>query len=168
MPEQENWAIQTRSIIKECFGQIRFARAAELARSRQYLEATMVLSPNGRLPIEPRELDLLARIAAQQKQFDQAARLWEVALQRSPDNETYKRAIQRAVAAKREGRLRQMIVLNLISAVLEAALVLAFLHFRPWQVPAQKNPSESPHPAAIHSPGNQQTSPQPESSPYRQ
>jgi len=78
MPEQESWAIQTRSIIKECFEQMRFARAAELARSRRYLEATMVLSPNGRLPIEPRELDLLARIAAQQKQFDQAGRLWEV------------------------------------------------------------------------------------------
>ena len=58
---------------------MRFARAAELARSLRYLEATMVLSPNGRLPIEPGELDLLARIAPQQKQFDQAGRLWEVA-----------------------------------------------------------------------------------------
>ena len=168
MAEQESWAIQTRSIIKECFEQMRFARAAELARSRRYLEATMVLSPNGRLPIEPRELDLLARIAAQQKQFDQAGRLWEVALQRSPDNENYKRAIQRAAAAKREGRRRQMIMLNLISVALAAALVLAFLHFRPWRVPTQKNPSESPHPAAIHSPGTQQTSPPPESSPHRQ
>src|SRR6516162_1867212 len=117
MPEKDKWALQTLSILTEYFRQIRFARAAELARSRRYLEATVVLSPNGGLPTEPTELDLLARIAAQQKRFDQAARLWEAALQRSPDNETYKRAIQRTIAAKQNRRRIQLIAANLISAI---------------------------------------------------
>jgi type VI secretion system protein ImpK len=158
MPEKDKWALQTLSILTEYFRQIRFARAAELARSRRYLEATVVLSPNGGLPTEPTELDLLARIAAQQKRFDQAARLWEAALQRSPDNETYKRAIQRTIAAKQNRRRIQLIAANLISAILAAMLVLAVLHFGPWRARAPKNQLKGPEPTPIVSP-----EPQPES-----
>ena len=160
MSEQDKWALQTRSILTECFRQMRFARAAELARSCRYLEATVVLSPNGRLPIEPRELDLLARIAARQKQFDKAANLWELALQGSPENETYRRAIERTVVAKRNYRLRQVIAVNLIAVALAAALLLTFLHLLPWEWPAPKNQLKSPAPATVHSPGSEQASPQ--------
>jgi hypothetical protein len=160
MSEQEKWALQTRSILTECFRQMRFARAAELAKSCRYLEATVVLSPNGRLPIEPKELDLLARIAARQKQFDKAGHLWELALQGSPENETYKRAIERTVAAKRNYRLRQVIAMNLVAVAVAAALLFAVLHLLPWERPAPKNQSKSPSPATVHSPGTQPASPQ--------
>jgi hypothetical protein len=160
MSEQEKWALQTRSILTECFRQMRFARAAELAKSCRYLEATVVLSPNGRLPIEPRELDLLARIAARQKQFDKASHLWELALQGSPENQTYKRAIERTVAAKRNYRLRQVIAVNLIAVALAVALLLTFLHLLPWERTGPKNQLKSPSPATVHSPGPEQASPQ--------
>jgi tetratricopeptide (TPR) repeat protein len=81
--------------IDECLNQIRYARAAELARTGSYLEAEALLTPNGRLPDTSRELDLLARIAAQQERFDDAARLWNAALKTEPDNLTYKEALQR-------------------------------------------------------------------------
>lgn len=131
MTEQEKWALQTGSMLTECFRQIRFARAAELARSRRYMEATVVLSPDGRLPIEARELDLLARIAAQQKQFDRAIIFWKAALQRSPDHETYGRAIQRAEAAKRRQKIRTRIAFNVMGAI-AVLLLLLLLHLLPW------------------------------------
>jgi hypothetical protein len=165
MSEQEKWALQTRGILTECFRQMRFARAAELAKSCRYLEATVVLSPNGRLPIESRELDLLARIAARQKQFDKAAHLWELALQRSPENETYKKAIERTVTAKRTYRLRQVIAMNLIAAAFAVALLLAFLHLLPWERPAPKDQLKSPSPATVHLSGSQPASPQVGTSP---
>ena len=99
MEEQQKWAVEVRGTLKECFEQIRFARAVELARSRRYLEAEGLLAPNGRVSSDPKELDLLARIAAQQRRFGQARRLWEAALRLAPNNSDYQRAIQRAVAA---------------------------------------------------------------------
>jgi hypothetical protein len=155
MQEKDIWTGQTLRILTEFFRQLRFARAAELARSRRYLEATVVLSPNGRLPTEPGELDLLARIAAQQKKFDQAGRLWEAALLRSPDNEAYKRAIQCALAAKRDLRRIQLIVVNLISALLAAVLLLALLYLGPWHLHAPKNHRKSPEPTPTISLGPQ-------------
>jgi hypothetical protein len=168
MTEQEKWALQTGSILTDFFRQIRFARAAELARSRRYMEATIVLSPNGGLPVEPRELDLLARIAAQQKKFDQAILLWKAALQCSAGHETYERAIRRAVAAKRTHELRRMIVVNLIMAVVAAMLVVVLLHLLPRPSPAPKNQLKQSEAAAIHSPAPEATASQPVSTPPRQ
>lgn len=90
-------AQQLRDTLKGCFEQIRFARAAELARSGCYLQAEGLLSPNGRESSDPKELDLLARIAAQQRQYGLARRRWDAALQQSPDNADYKRAIERTM-----------------------------------------------------------------------
>jgi hypothetical protein len=139
MTEQEKWALQTGTMLTECFRQIRFARAAELARSRRYMEATVVLSPEGRLPIEARELDLLARIAAQQKQFDRAIVFWKAALQRSPGNETYGRAIQQAEAAKRRQKIQTRIAVNLVMGVVAVLLLLLLLHLLPWPSTAPTN-----------------------------
>ena len=139
MTEQEKWALQTGSMLTECFRQIRFARAAELARSRRYMEATVVLSPEGRLPIEAQELDLLAHIAAQQRQFDRAILFWKAALQRSPDHETYGQAIQRAEAAKRRQKIQTRIAVNLIMGAVAVLLLLMLLHLLPWQPAAPMN-----------------------------
>jgi hypothetical protein len=81
--------------IDECLDQIRYACAAELARTGRDLEAEALLAPNGRLPDSSRELDLLARIAAQQERLDDAARLWNAALETDSDNVTYKESLQR-------------------------------------------------------------------------
>src|SRR5947208_1678589 len=63
-----------RAALKDYSEQLRFARAAELARSRRYLEAEGLLAPKGRVSADPQDLDLLARIAAQQRQYARARR----------------------------------------------------------------------------------------------
>lgn len=94
-PEHEQWRHETRAALDECFDQIRFARAAELARSGRYVEAEGVLSPNGHPSEAPRDLDLLARIAAQQARLSDTRRLWEAALQKDSRNPVYKDCLQR-------------------------------------------------------------------------
>jgi hypothetical protein len=83
-------------MLETCFAKIRLARATELAQSRRFLEAESLLAPNGELPGDPRELDLLARIAAKQEQFGKARQLWEIALQKSPANEEYSQCLELA------------------------------------------------------------------------
>jgi hypothetical protein len=133
MQKQENPSLQAERIVKECFEQMRFARAAELARSRRYPEAQHILSPNGKMPSEPRELDLLARIAAKRKQFDQARRFWEEALRRVPGNDEFKHAIERAASAKRVRKFRQTVAFAVITAIAVAGLILIVLHSQAWQ-----------------------------------
>jgi hypothetical protein len=50
--------------------------------------------PNGDLPDNPRDLDLLARIAALQTRRSDARRLWETALQKDPHNPEYEDCLQ--------------------------------------------------------------------------
>ena len=122
--------------LKECFDQIRFARAAELARSRRYLEAEGLLSPNGRVSSVPRELDLLARISAQQRQYGRACRLWEAALQQSPGNTEYERAIECAKAAEHfQTKLRKAAMIALL-AFSAAVLIIAV-----WNVFLRRSPT---------------------------
>src|SRR5260221_5195359 len=101
MDSQERKTQQLDDTVKECFVQTRFARAAELARFGRYLAAEGLLSPNGREPSDPRELDLLARISARQRRYRRARRLWEIALKQSPGNADYERAIERTREAER-------------------------------------------------------------------
>lgn len=113
--------------LKEFFDQVRFARAVELAHSRRYLEAEGLLSPNGRESSEPKELDLLARIAAQQKQYARARRLWESALKQSPENAAYKRAIERTREAEQfQAKLHKVAMFALVTL----AVIFAFLAVR--------------------------------------
>ena len=87
---------QARAALDDCFARIRLARATELAQSKRFAEAEAVLSPNGELTDNPSELDLLARIAAQQEQFGKARRLWEAALHASPADVEYSQCLERA------------------------------------------------------------------------
>jgi hypothetical protein len=87
---------QARAALDDCFARIRLARATELAQSKRFAEAEAVLSSNGELTDNPSELDLLARIAAQQEQFGKAWRLWEAALHASPADTEYSQCLERA------------------------------------------------------------------------
>jgi hypothetical protein len=73
----------------QCIEQVRFARAAELARTGNYLEAEAVLAPKGIMPESARELDLLARVVTLQNQFSRAEKIWDVASRKSPGNQDY-------------------------------------------------------------------------------
>ncbi len=103
--EQEELPTQARTALEKCFAQIRLARATELAESRRFHEAEAVLVQNGELPGDARELDLLARIAAQQAHFDEAHRLWQRAVELEPGNETYKQCLESLTLPRRIGRL---------------------------------------------------------------
>jgi tetratricopeptide (TPR) repeat protein len=93
--QEQQLSEQARATLDDYFVKIRLARATELAQSRRFIEAEAVLLPNGELTNNPSELDLLARIAAQQEQFAKARRLWEAALQKSPENEEYSECLER-------------------------------------------------------------------------
>src|ERR1039458_10372687 len=92
MSEQEQPGL-ARNALEKCFAQIRLARATELAQSKRFLEAESLLSPNGELPASLGELDLLARVAVQQRRFARARRLWQMILVTEPTNEAAKIAL---------------------------------------------------------------------------
>ena len=95
-PDSEDQLPQgVRLALEECFAKMRLARATELAQSKRFLEAQAALMPNGEPPDSPRDLDLLARIAAQQDRLSDARRLWEAALQKDPRNPVYEDCLQR-------------------------------------------------------------------------
>jgi hypothetical protein len=94
--QEQQLSEQARATLDAYFVKIRLARATELAQSKRFAEAEAVLSPNGELTDNPSELDLLARIAAQQEQFGKARRLWEAALHASPAEVEYSQCLERA------------------------------------------------------------------------
>ena len=121
--------------LKQCLEHIRFARATELARFGHYWEAEGVLAPNGRVSSDPRDLDLLARISAQQRQYGRARSLWEAALKQSPDNTEYERAIECARDAEHfQRKLRKVAMIALVTFS-AAILVIAVLKFFPRRAP---------------------------------
>jgi hypothetical protein len=94
--QEQQLSEQARATLDAYFVKIRLARATELAQSKRFAEAEAVLSPNGEFTDNPSELDLLARIAAQQEQFGKARRLWEAALHASPADTEYSQCLERA------------------------------------------------------------------------
>ena len=130
MDSQDRATQQLHDTLKECFEQIRFARAAELARSRRYLEAEGILSPNGRESSDPRDLDLLARISAQQRRYERARHLWEAALQQSPGNADYKRAIDCTREAERfQAVCRKAAMIVLLGLAVTALLLTVWRYY---------------------------------------
>lgn len=100
-PEPQRLPPEARLALTECFAQIRRARATELAQAGRASEAQDVLLGNNRLPNDPRELDLLARLAARQGLFDTARQFWELAMEREPDNETYRQCMEQLTPARK-------------------------------------------------------------------
>jgi hypothetical protein len=130
MDSKERMTQQLHDTLKECFVQIRFARAAELARFGRYLAAEGLLSPNGREPSDPKELDLLARISARQRRYRRARRLWEIALKQSPGNADYVRAIERTREAERfQAMLRKAAMLALLGLAVTALVIAVWSSF---------------------------------------
>lgn len=126
-------ASEGRAALEDCFAKIRLARATELAQSKRFLEAETVLMPNGELPDNPRELDLLARMAAQQEQFSKARRLWEAALEKSPEDEEYAQCLERVRKMERTAELTDKVLNYVVWAVVVlsiADIVYAFMPSR--------------------------------------
>jgi tetratricopeptide (TPR) repeat protein len=180
--QEDNLAQQTRRTLGECFDQIRLARATELAQSRRFLEAESLLSPNGRLPESARELDLLARIAAQQKRFREARRLWETALQKTPGDNGYQDAIKQIERAERANELCRKVLLACVAVLFIATLVFLTFKFWPWhsrgtakqQIPhvqqaLPSQPQQKPKPAPAQTPTQPaRQAPPPSATPQKQ
>jgi hypothetical protein len=127
--QDNQFPAQTRDALEKCLVQIRLLRAIELAQSRRFLESERLMSPNGELPDDPRELDLLARIAAKQEQFAKARRLWETALQKSPVNVEYSQCLERVRKLERASGLIDSVLNYVVWVVVVfsiAAIVYAF------------------------------------------
>ena len=144
---------KARDVLGQCFKDMRFARASELARAKEYDEAVAVLATNGRLPIDPNELNLLAKIAAQRGRYLEAEKLWEDAIKLAPDNEAFKAAAQQAVRARHlRGQAKQAAI-----AVGLAVVVGLLAVFATELVQLSKNPQP---PAAKSEPSSARTPPQ--------
>jgi Tetratricopeptide repeat len=129
-PEQEQWKREARAALDEHFTQVRFLRATDLARSGRYLEAESLLTRNGQPCQTPRELDLLARVAAHQGRFEDARRLWQTALQREPQSVTYSDCLARVAEFQHPTALLDKTLTLLLWAAIAfgvAALLFAFL-----------------------------------------
>lgn len=149
MDSPETAALQLRTTLTECFEQMRFARAAELARSRRFLEAEALLAPKGRVSADLKTLDLLARISAQQGQYARARELWSAALEQAPGNAEYERAIE----CTREAELSQAawqrgILIFLATLLLGSSCVSAWMYFRESSSHAKKQ-TEAKEPAKV-------------------
>jgi tetratricopeptide (TPR) repeat protein len=110
---------ETRTALQNCFAQIRLARATELAQSGRFLEAEAVLVGNGDLQETPRALDLLARIAAQQRQYQRAEELWRKALSRAPETKEFREGL----TALQKLRDRKQLQRDLIPGILFFLLI---------------------------------------------
>ena len=89
------------------------------------------MTPDGKLPDDPRELDLLARIAAKQEQFGKARRLWETALQKSPANVEYSQCLERVRKVERTSGLIDTILNYVVWAVVFFAIAVIVYVFKP-------------------------------------
>ena len=130
-PEEEKYAQQARAALQNCFAQIRLARATELAQSKRFLEAEAVLVSNGELPDNPRELDLLARMAAQQEQFSKARRLWEAALEESPADEEYAQCLERVRKLAHTSELTDRVLNYVVWVVVLFSIAVIVYAFKP-------------------------------------
>jgi hypothetical protein len=124
MEQHDHTISEVRGILSECFQEMRLARATELACSRRYLEATALLTPQGRLPADAKELDLLARIAAQQRRFVDAERLWNDASRVAPENTTYRETATRAARARQNWIQIKQTVFAVVVALVLAGIIL--------------------------------------------
>jgi hypothetical protein len=116
-----------------------------------------VLIHDGKLPENPRDLDLLARIAAQQGQFEKAKHRWEAAQQRTSNVAAYASAIRSLEQAQKAAAVRRKIAVISLATIAVATIVSVSLTFWPRKKLA---PPNSPIPRLQPSAPQQQT-PQP-------
>jgi len=128
--EQEQIPPEVRAALGKWFAQVRLARATELAQSKRFREAEAVLTFNAALPFDSRELDLLARIAANQQRFTEARRLWEAALQRELHNPLYQRCLKRLSEVEEQTVFADIVLACLAWALVVALVALVFAFTR--------------------------------------
>jgi len=129
--QEQQLSEQARAALDDCFAKIRLARATELAQSKRFIEAEAILSPNGKLSDNPCELDLLARIAAQQEQFAKARCLWENALKKSPENADYSECLERVRKWERASGLFDIVLNYVVWLVVLLSIAAIVYVFKP-------------------------------------
>jgi tetratricopeptide (TPR) repeat protein len=87
--------------LQKCFAKIRLVRATELAQAGLWQQAQMLLEECGDAPRTAAELDLLARITAQQGRFDLARKYWNAAIQIEPANKIYHECLAHLTPTRR-------------------------------------------------------------------
>jgi hypothetical protein len=125
---------EVQDLTSEFSRRLRVARAAELARAGRFLKAEAVLSPNGGVPKNCDELDLLARILVRQKRFAEAHRHWRRAFEKANDKERIRRCIVvlEDYVDRHARRLRLLWTLGFAFWVVLMVLILAYFMGRWW------------------------------------
>ena len=126
-----------------------FVTVQNLVMSGNLNEAEHLLRKGGELPISTEALDLLARIEVKKGNFEQAEKLWKTILEKDPDNEAAKVAINRldspwiAVAL-----IKRLAFLASIAVVLSLSIVGLFALFNVIQ-------QSQPHSSVLANRSNQ-------------
>jgi outer membrane protein OmpA-like peptidoglycan-associated protein len=113
-----------------------FLTAWNLVAGGNFDEAELLLQKNGELPSSLAALDLLARIAVQKGHFKEAEQLWKAVLEKDPNHEAAKAAMERldspwiAVAL-----IKRLAFLASIAIVLILSIVGLFALFNVIQQP---------------------------------
>lgn len=128
--QQSLSAQSTRNALQQVFGEIRLARATELAHSERFVEAEAVLREGGYEPETAGEFDLMARMAAQQGNFDKARRFWNRALQLEPQNAKFQLCLRSLTPGRQAGRMiavNESRLWNLFAVVVVILVVMTLI-----------------------------------------
>lgn len=128
--QQSLSAQSTRNVLQQVFGEIRLARATELAHSERFVEAEAVLREGGYEPETAGEFDLMARMAAQQGNFDKARRFWNRALQLEPQNAKFQLCLRSLTPGRQAGRMiavNESRLWNLFAVVVVILVVMTLI-----------------------------------------
>jgi hypothetical protein len=113
--------------VTECVEDLRFAHATELARAGLYAAAKALLLPANQTLTEARDLDLLARIEANQHHYAEAQRIWLAAATVSSEPNNYRLLASEAANAGQARFLRKQVVLALTISFVLSGLILSAL-----------------------------------------
>ena len=117
-----------RDILSEYSADMNFAMASEYARRCDYSQAKALLLPHGKIPDSTRELDLLARISANNGDSVAAKRFWLLALEKEPDNQNIKESIAEIANMEPEEKsLEDQFLFNLCTRLLLIVILVILI-----------------------------------------
>ena len=102
------------------------------------------------MPADAKELDLLARVAAQQRRFADAERLWNNASKVLPENTAYREAAALAARARKNWIQIKQTVFAVAVALVLAGIILGLISL--FTGPRHKPASATTSPASPTSP----------------
>jgi hypothetical protein len=141
---------QLSRVLDDFFGQLRFARAVDLASHGRTREAGSILLSNGARTLTAEELDLLARIVTKENRFAEARSFWNDAVRLDPKNRIYAECLE--ALTKAEGHKIRRIKFLVASVIIILVLLVCL-----WWIFAMPHRTPRHHPHIVSKPAQTPT-----------